>query len=272
MVTITNQMLYNALKAEFSKTKITEVTAENAYSYFADLLSQQEEFSDELIDKAASVAFDAVNDCYAESCGIPSQISYSEENVEDLFTMESQDQFATWVGRAAAHVGGVLKGAKNAVKYIGRSGSYIRDMNDMSKSKSDDRRAEKRHGSGFWGRAVAGHESYVNRRAKIGRHVYRSTRSNEYWRDKGKNEGKEDQQKQKSFIGRFKDSNGSFMGMGKKGIGVGKWAKQNKLQAGVAAGAATAAVAGGAYLTYKAIQKKKAKAKAEAEAQNKPAK
>lgn len=282
MVTITNQMLYNALKAEFSKYGVTEVTAEDAYSYFAEELSNQEGFSEEMIEKCASVAFDAANDCYNELCGNPPQSSYSEDNLEDLFTSSSQDEFATWVGRGAAHIAANLKGLKQGIQYIGRKRKYLADKGEHGNKY--EREAARKHGSGFMGRMATGRQSYmdrIKRREELLNKKSDLTRKDEN-AAKGKKlrEAREASEKRakakrdkKGFFKRFNDDKGTFMGMGKKGVGIGKWAKQNKAQAATAAGVGAAVVAGGAYATYKAIKKrnqaKAAQAKQSAQAADK---
>lgn len=257
MVTITNQMLYNALKAEFSKNGVTEVTAEDAYSYFAEELSSQEGFSEEMIEKCASVAFDAANDCYNESCGNPPQSAYSEDNLENLFTSNSQDEFATWVGRGAAHIAGAAKGLKNAVQYVGRSSKYKRDFGSRG-NKFERSAYDKTTGKhGFAARLREGHESYIRKKRTEAITKHRNTlKGMADDRRKSEEKDKSEERSKKGFFKRFKDDKGAFMGMGKKGAGMGQWAKQNKAQAATAAGVGAAVVAGGAYATYRAIKKR----------------
>jgi hypothetical protein len=275
MVTITNQMLYNALKAEFSKNGVTDVTAEEAYSYFTESLTGQEGFSEELVEKCASVAFDAANDCYSELCGAPSQNTYSDENLEDLFTAESEQEFYSWVGSIAKGAGAAVKqGYKNFQRKYKKEGGLAVLKTGASLGLNNLRGT----GSAFKKAYRANRtEDAIQRRSggdkekadKMRKRLAYSRMSpeekaahNANLAAKAKAEAKEaratKRRENKSFITRFKDDKGSFMGMGKKGTGLKTWAKQNKAQAATAAAVGTAAVAGGAYLTYKAIKKRKA--------------
>jgi hypothetical protein len=261
MVTITNQMLYNALKAEFSKNGVTDVTAEEAYSYFTETLTGQEGFSEELVEKCASVAFDAANDCYSEQCGTPSQNTYSDENLEDLFTAESEQEFYSWVGSIAKGAGAAIgQGYKNFQRKYKKEGGLAvaktfgsLGLNNLRGTGSafkkayrdnQDESAIRRRSGGDAKKADRMREALKRKRSKIAEEKAEAKATKE--------------RNEKGFFKRFKDDKGSFMGMGKKGTGLKTWAKQNKAQAATAAAVGTAAVAGGAYLTYKAIKKRKA--------------
>jgi len=56
----------------------------------------------------------------------------------------------------------------------------------------------------------------------------------------------------------FRDNNGNVMGLGKRGEGITKWAKDNKGHAAAVGVAGAAAVGGAGYLAYRAYKKRKA--------------
>lgn len=93
MVTITNQQLYSDFLELFKETELTENSAEGLFSITKEILASQEEFTDELKDKCAAIAFDAINDLYQAQQGIDAQQSYTEENSETLFNSESQEVY-----------------------------------------------------------------------------------------------------------------------------------------------------------------------------------
>lgn len=91
MVAITNQQMYSDILELFKETELNENSAEGLFSVTKEILASQDEFTDELKDKCAAIAFDAINDLYQAQQGIDAQQSYTEENSETLFNSESQE-------------------------------------------------------------------------------------------------------------------------------------------------------------------------------------
>jgi len=252
MGTITSQQLYSDLTSELSGVELNESSAEEMYSVIKSELSSQEEFSEELIEKCASIGFDAVNDLYQKSQGLEIQESYSEENCEDLFSVEDQEIYTTWVGRAASQLKAVAKGTKDAVQYIGRKNSYLRDVRD--EGSTNKKLWAAKNGGGILSRFKTGYKSSMHE-TKVDR-ANKARENKKIMQDLGKSG-----ESKKGFFGKFKNSQG-FMGR-KGGIsGMKDWAKSNKAQAATAGVVGAAAIGGAGYLAYKALKNRKQAAQA----------
>lgn len=249
MYKVTNQQLYSDIKQAMNGVELNEHSAEEMYSAIHDTLQDQEGFTEELIEKCASVAFDAVNDLYSQSQGVEVQSTYSGENLEDLFAADNQEVYATLVGRVANYVGSVGAGLKEGVQYLWRRKQYARDK---ALGDSFGAKAAKQHGKGFFGRMAAGAQAQYRRNKAAGIKRDRAADQEFEKRLAQKN------QSRKSFFGRFKDDKGAVMGLGKKGGGIVKWAKENKAQAATAGAVGAAALGGAGYLAYRAYKKRKA--------------
>lgn len=258
MYIVTNQQLYSDIRQAMNGVELNEHSAEEMYSAIHDTLQDQEGFTEELIEKCASVAFDAVNDLYSQSQGIEVQSTYSNENLEDLFAADDQEVYATLVGRVANYVGSVANGLKEGAQYLWRRKQYARDK---ALGDSIGAKAAKKHGKGLFGRIVAGTQAQY-RRNKLAA-IKRDRAAEQEFQDKLADK----RQSGKSFFGRFKDKKGAFMGLGKKGDGIVNWAKNNKAQAATAGAIGAAAVGGAGYLAYRAYKKRKAAQAAQANQQ-----
>jgi hypothetical protein len=252
MLKITNQQLYSDIQSELSNTELTENSAELFYSATKESLSVQEEFSEELIEKCASIGFDAVNDLYQAQNNIEIQSEYSDGIVEDLFCTEDQDIYANWI----SHGANIVKSGAKAIGAAFKSRtSYAKDMSKSALG----RQAYDRHGNSIFGRMAGTYEA--SRR--------------QFKKDDKANKKKADdiiedsrhkaKQETKGFFGKFKDDKTGFMGHKAGFGGMKKWAGQNKLQAATAAAAGTAAVAGGSYLAYKAYKRRQAQKQAQSQ-------
>lgn len=243
MYTITNQDLYASLVSEFKKSEITADSAQEVYDAMFETLSQQG-FAEELVEKCASIAFDAMNDCYSEAQGIAVQNEYAEGEVEDLFNAESfQDLYA------------LFESTRRGLRAVGEQISKNRDKHELETGH--------RHlGFGLF-KALKGARSAY-------RDAYDKSESDRRKERQDRYDLKyhpEEFRSKKGFFGRFRDDNGSFMGLGKNGEGMVKWAKKNKAQAATAAAATAAVVGGTGYLAYRAYKKKKVAQQAQ---QNQP--
>lgn len=251
MYKVTNQQLYNDIRQGLDGVQISESSAEEMYSAIKDTLQDQEGFTEELIEKCASVAFDAVTDLYMESQGSQAQTQFSEDNIEELFAAEDQETYATWVGHGLNILKAGTKAVRNALR--GRV-SYAEHMKDSALG----RQAVQRHGTGILGRMAGTYEAERRQFKK------------QDWKNKKEAQDiikrKSDQVKAgpvKGFFKGFSDRNG-FMG-NKGGLsGMKDWAKHNKAQAATAGAVGAAAVGGAGYLAYRAYKKRKAAQAAQA--------
>lgn len=233
MYTITNQDLYASLVSEFKKSEITADSAQEAYDAMFETLSQQG-FAEDLVEKCASITFDAMNDCYSEAQGIAVQTEYAEGEVEDLFNAGSfQDLYALFESTRRGLRAAFKQRRKNIDRAKIKRGGWAHLTNALDFSGAGKKFSE------------AYNESEKNKE---------ETRQRKYDRKYHPEESRS----KKGFFGRFRDDNGSFMGLGKNGEGMVKWAKKNKAQAATAAAATAAVVGGTGYLAYRAYKKKKA--------------
>lgn len=253
MYKVTNQQLYSDIRQAMNDVELNEYSAEAMYSAIQDTLQDQEGFTEELIEKCASIAFDAVNDLYSQSQGIEVQSIYSGENLEDLFAAENQELYATWVGRAANYVGSAAMGLKDGFQYFWRRKKYRRDK---QLGDSIGEKAAKQHGKGFWGRVAAGTQAQYRRNRLAA--IKRDRAGEKEFQKKLAEKNSEKVQSKKSFFERFNDHKGAFMGLGKGGGGFTNWAKNNKAQAATAGAVGAAAIGGAGYLAYRAYKKRKA--------------
>jgi hypothetical protein len=248
MYKVTNQQLYNDIRQGLDGVQISEFSAEEMYSVIQDTLRDQDEFSEELIDKCASIAFDAVNDLYMESRGTKPQTSFSNENIEELFTAENQELYATWIGRGLAYLNAVRKGAGAMIGNT--SDSYSRKVSSEYGGRAE--RFGNSGKAGMWSRfkqTAAGHMDDVRARD-------RAKKENIAERAEKVRKRKEDKAKG-TFLSGFRDNKGKLFGLN-GGEGIKKWAKDNKGHAALVAGGTAALVGGGGYLAYRAYKKRKA--------------
>lgn len=257
---ITNNILYSDLVNTFSNIEGNELDPDAVYYSLIAELGDQSQFSDNLVRTIAEIGRDAAEELLT---GEPRQEGYSEEAV--LFESE-QDLYATWLGRLGSRISAVAKGTKNAFQYVGRKDKYIHDTTKgTSKGTKKLMERSKKYGfgsrfkQGYEGHMMDVHKSRKNRVKELNEEAEKALAADRL--DKAKKKAAAELQKKfdtqghrDGFTNRFRDNKGGFLGMGKKGEGFGKWAKNNKANA-AALGAAGAATAVGGYLAYKKLKK-----------------
>lgn len=257
---ITSNILYSDFISTFNDFEGTELDPDAVYYSLIAELGDQSQFSDNLVRTIAEIGRDAVEELLT---GEPRQEGYSEESV--LFSA-TQELYATWLGRLGSRITAVAKGTKNAVQYIGRKDQYIHDTakGDSKGTKTLMERSKKyglgsRFKQGYEGHMMDVHKTRKKRKEELNKEAEKALAADKI--DKAKKKAAAELQKKfdtqghrDGFTNRFRDSKGGFLGMGKKGEGFGKWAKNNKANA-TALGVAGAATAVGGYYAYKKLKK-----------------